>query len=528
MAGLGGEVGGILSRQLKGPLLQVLKTFGAGLVESGILKAPSQAAREVSRMPGLIGAREAASAVSPSQLSAAARGLVGKADPSALRPEFREIIEAAARRRAAAMPETAAPGIRGLSPLITNRTPVQGPATPPLGPVVTRVGEEIRVRPGGIPLQAPTPGVRPPVPEAPGTTFRQTSLFSPADNEALQAFYQRGGLPRDISYKSKAGLPGLEPEAQLGARAFIEGPEGRLIPSSSRIFTGEAEGQLPLNISTQIASRLSDAPRNRLAGAVQNLTEFLRSPVGVGTSLGAAGIGAGALAYELLRGREAASPEAPLQTPMGPTTESADAGGVVNDPQAAQNRQANLAGQIAASMSPGARANIPEPTYTGAGGQTRITQRGEDEALTAAKQQYARPQNALAAEYARRRQYAEDPGNKAQILNQLAQRGVLDTPELMAWAGQNPMLAYELLRKAGGGTLPSQQVPQPTQKVITAPAGSNTANNMIGNTTATAEATLGGTQGASDLRGFTSPQFADEVQRLDPALIYALQGRNLF
>lgn len=527
MAGLGGEVGGILSRQLKGPLLQVLKTFGAGLVESGILKAPSQAAREVSRMPGLIGAREAASAVSPSQLPAAARGLVGKADPSALRPEFREIIEAAARRRAAAMPETAAPGIRGLSPLITNRTPVQGPATPPLGPVVTRVGEEIRVRPGGIPLQAPTPGVRPPVPEAPGTTFRQTSLFSPADNEALQAFYQRGGLPRDISYKSKAGLPGLEPEAQLGARAFIEGPEGRLIPSSSRIFTGEAEGQLPLNISTQIASRLSDAPRNRLSGAVQNLTEFLRSPVGVGTSLGAAGIGAGALAYELLRGREAASPEAPLQTPMGPTTESADAGGVVNDPQAAQNRQANLARQIAASMSSGARANIPEPTYTGAGGQTRIIQRGnKDEALTAAKQQYARPQNALAAEYARRRQYAEDPGNKAQILNQLAQRGVLDTPELMAWAGQNPMLAYELLRKAGGGTLPSQQVPQPKRKDVIAPIGSDTPQTMIGHTAATGD-NIDGTQGSSALRGVTSPQVVDKILPLDPALILALQGLNL-
>lgn len=513
--------------QLSGPLLQVLRTFGAGLVKSGMLKPLGAAAREVSEMPGLIGVRQAAPAVRPSQLPETLRGLVGQAKPNLLRPGFREIVEAAAQRRAASLPETAAPGIRGLSPLITNRTPVQGPVTPPLGPVVTRVGEEIRVRPGGIPLQAPTPGVRPPAPEAPGTTFRQTSLFSPADNEALQAFYQRGGLPRDISYKSKAGLRGLEPEAQLGARAFVEGPEGRLIPSSSRIFPGEVEGQLPLNIYTQIASRLSDAPRNRLSGAVQNLADFLKSPAGVATSLGAAGIGTGALAYELLRGREAASPEASLQTPMGPATESVDAGGVVNDPQAARNRQANLAQQIAAGMSPGARANMPAPTYRGADGQTVIVQRGEDEALTAAKQQYARPENALAAEYSRRRQFAEDPRNKAQIISQLVQRGVLDTPDLVAWAGQNPALAYDLLRKAGGGTLPSQQVPQPVQKVITAPAGSNTANNMIGNTAATAEATLGGSQGASDLRGFTSPQLADEFQRLDPALIYALQGVNL-
>jgi len=29
------------------------------------------------------------------------------------------------------------------------------------------------------------------------------------------------------------------------------------------------------------------------------------------------------------------------------------------------------------------------------------------------------------------------------------------------------------------------------------------------------------------LRSFTTPQISDEVRGLDPALIYALQGRNL-
>jgi hypothetical protein len=98
----------------------------------------------------------------------------------------------------------------------------------------------------------------------------------------------------------------------------------------------------------------------------------------------------------------------------------------------------------------------------------------------------------------------------------------------VAWAGANPALAYELLRKAtGSNTLPSQQVPQETQKVITTPAGSNNANNMIGNTSATAEAAVLGTQGASDLKNFTEPQLNDEIRSLNPALIYALQGRNL-
>ena len=400
-------------------------------------------------------------------------------------------------------------------------------------PVVTRVGDQIVVRPGGVPsLEAPTPGVRPPVPEAPGTTYRQTSLFSPADNEALQAFYQRGGLPRDISYKSKGGLPGLEPEAQLGARAFVEDASGRLVPSSSRIFPGEVEGQLPLNISTQIASRLSDAPRNLLGSTVRNLSGFVKENPLLATSIGSGALGGGLLAAYAMQQQgtqqNPAAPEAPLQTQMGPTTESADAGGLVNDPQAAQIRQAKIAREIAAGMSPGARATLPEPRYRGADGQTVIVQRGQDEGLTAAKQQYVKPQNALAAAYARRQQYAESPANKAQIISQLAQRGILDTPELIAWAGENPTLAYDLLRKvAGGGTLPSQQVPQPMQKVITASAGSNNFNNMIGNTAATAEATLGGTQGSSDLRGFTAPQLSDEIRRLDPALIYALQGLNL-
>lgn len=213
---------------------------------------------------------------------------------------------------------------------------------------------------------------------------------------------------------------------------------------------------------------------------------------------------------------------------MGPTTESADVGGLVNDPQAAQNRQANTAQQIAESMTPSARANIPAPTYRGAEGQTVITTRGEDEALRAAKQQYTKPQAQLREYYAQRERYAGFPANKAEIVSELTKRGVLDSPQLVAWASSNPELAYELLRKAtGSNTLPSQQIPQQTQKVITAPAGSNNANNIIGNTSAASQAAVDGTQGASDLRSFTTPQITDEVRGLDPALIYALQGRNL-
>ena len=128
-----GELGETLAGQAINPkLLNVLRVFGSGLVKSGILKPASTAAREVGEMSGLIGSRQTMRAVSPSQLPEVVRGLVGKVQPSSLRPEFQNIVEAAAQKTAASMPKTAAPGIRGLSPLITNRTPVQGPRVPPL------------------------------------------------------------------------------------------------------------------------------------------------------------------------------------------------------------------------------------------------------------------------------------------------------------------------------------------------------------------------------------------------------------
>lgn len=512
---------------LKNPqVLRLVKIFGESLVKSGMLKPLGSAAREAgeaveSALPRLIGggAREAGEAARYTQRSLIGdlqrtqpgRSVYGpKVSPADV--DYRAMLRPSPR--AADVPSLPAPAPRGqLSLFEAGPAPVPAFKTTPVQGPISRTAEE---------LYASDPG-----------TYRSISELA----RRASAYY---GKPVSVDDLVAPGgtkfLQNLE-ENLRGAAGIVRSPGGAMRPPTAggAVDLAERGGSLVRSPGGNLAEYIKNirgAADETLDVDVRDISNAMggvrQGNLGkLGLALGIPG----GFAAAFLAGRgttpEPAAPEAPLQTPMGPTTESADAGGVVNDPQAAQNRQANLAGQIAASMSPGARANIPAPTYRGADGQTVITQRGEDEALTAAKQQYARPQNALAAEYARRRQFAEDPRNKAQIISQLAQRGVLDTPELVAWAGQNPALAYDLLRKAGGGTLPSQQVPQPVQKVITAPAGSNTANNMIGNTAATAEATLGGTQGASDLRGFTSPQFADEVQRLDPALIYALQGRNL-
>jgi len=510
-----GELGETLAGQAINPkLLNVLRVFGSGLVKSGILKPASTAAREVGEMSGLIGSRQTMRAVSPSQLPEVVRGLVGKVQPSSLRPEFQNIVEAAAQKTAASMPKTAAPGIRGLSPLITNRTPVQGPRVPPLqgpNPVegfrVPLQGEQLDMFSGFNRLTNPKGAVT-----AEGTKIGGVT-FNPADvmpegvyTQRIRELARSKGIPEELF---------IEQMRRPGA-SLSEAVDFASIPSQTGLFAKPAEFGMY-------------QARNLIKNNMTNLVELVRNNPRLAAGLGIA-IGGAGTAYGISEfiGGDAGAPEIPLRTPMGPTTESADVGGLINDPQAVKNRQTNIAQQIAESMTPSARANIPTPTYRGAEGQTVITTRGEDEALRAAKQQYTKPQAQLREYYAQRERYAGFPANKAEIVSELTKRGVLDSPQLVAWASSNPELAYELLRKAtGSNTLPSQQLPQQTQKVITAPAGSNNANNIIGNTSAASQAAVDGTQGASDLRSFTTPQITDEVRGLDPALIYALQGRNL-
>lgn len=501
-------------------LIEILKVFGSGLVKSGMLK-PATVARE---------ATEALSAAAKpiAEVQGELLTRLGKAQnfASGGRPFIRTTpveqaykIETPVARSVAESVKLPTPAPRGQLSLFES-APAPAPAfkaTPMQGPV-SKTAED---------LYASDPG-----------TYRAINELA----KRATAYY---GKPVSVDDLVAPGgtrfLRNLE-ENLSGASALVRSPGGGMRPP-----VGEAAIQM-----TERGGAVVPSPGGLLAEFIQrsgvrggaedvvnvDVRELSNAMGGVRqANLGKLGLALGVpagLAAAFAAGRfstpstEPAAPESPLSTPMGPTTESADVGGLVNDPQAAQNRQANIAQQIAESMTPSARANIPAPTYRGAEGQTVITTRGEDEALRAAKQQYTKPQAQLREYYAQRERYAGFPANKAEIVSELTKRGVLDSPQLVAWASSNPELAYELLRKAtGSNTLPSQQIPQQTQKVITAPAGSNNANNIIGNTSAAAQASVDGTQGASDLRSFTTPQISDEVRGLDPALIYALQGRNL-
>jgi hypothetical protein len=498
-------------------LLELLRVFGTGLVKSGMLTPAKTAVREAGE--GAVRAATKAPSYRQGSLLPAlqstqpGRSIYGpKISPADV--DYRAMLRPSPR--AAEVPSLPKPPNRDqLSLFEAGPAPVPSFKTTPMQGPVSLTAQD---------LYATDPGTYKAIDALArratayyGKPVTVDDLVSPGGTKFLRNFEE--------NLKGASSLvrsPGGAKQPPAGA-ATVDLLEraGAVVPSSKGALDRFAQEGIG---AARGLDDIIDVDVRELANAVGGVRQLDLGKIGLAVGI------PGGLAAAFAAGRMSApsAPEVPVQTPMGPTTESADAGTLINDPQAAQSRQMSAAQQLAESMTPGARAVIPEAQYRGADGQTVITTRGEDEALRAAKQQYTKPQAALRDYYTKREQYANFPGNKAEIVSELAKRGILDSPELIAWAGANPTLAYELLRKATGSTtLPSQQVPQQTQKVVTAPAGSNNANNMMGNVAASAEATVDGTQGATELRSFTTPQLVDEIRQLDPALIYALQGRNL-
>lgn len=326
--------------------------------------------------------------------------------------------------------------------------------------------------------------------------------FNPADipgerqgTEFIRGLRTRGGKPflassgvdEDVLLRESMKQT-MSPGASVADELY-----GSPIPQGTGFFSG------PIDFGVYQA-------RNLLKSNIGNIAEVIRNNPRL-----AAGLAAGSLppvaviGYSLLS-NDSTAPETQIPKNMGPVSESVDAGGLVNDPQAQQERQQQAVQRLAADMDAAARATIPPATYRGADGQTVITTRGRNEALTAAKQQYAKPQKALQDYYRGREAYARFPANKAEIVSELSKRNILDTPELQQWAQANPTLAYELLRKATGSTvLPSQQMPQPKSVEIGSQLGDNAAKNAAGNAAYGAEAAVDRSAGAADLEDATRP-----------------------
>lgn len=486
---------GPAAAMMGGDIQAVLRQFGRqiGRVAPTARESVEAGARGVFQLPAQPAVQQGAQSLykmgaeAAQPAAAQVTQAVSRAEPSIM-GVFKPPAQAALRRAAAAAP------------------------TPPAAPVATAAevrvpleGRQLDLFSGFNRLTNPKGAVTEEGFKIGGTTFNPADVMPEgAYTQRIRELARSKGVPEEL-FIEQMTKPG---------QSLAEVVDFAAIQPRTGLMSG------PVEFGTYQA-------RNLIRNNMGNLAELVRTNPRLAAAAGLTGVAGAAGLYAATR-PGATEPETPLETPMGPTTESVDVGGLVNDPQAAQNRAAAAAQELAAAMDPSARAVIPTADYTGAGGQTRITTRGENEALTAAKQQYTKPQQQLQQYMTQREAYAKFPANTAEIVSELSKRGVLDTPQLVTWAQSNPTLAYELLRKAtGSNVLPSQQVPQQTQKTIMAPAGSNNANNMIGNTQSTAEAAVGGTQGASDLRTFTEGQLVDEIRQLDPALIYALQGRNL-
>jgi hypothetical protein len=272
---------------------------------------------------------------------------------------------------------------------------------------------------------------------------------------------------------------------------------GSSIPQGTGFFSG------PVDFGVYQA-------RNLLKSNIGNIAEVIRNNPRL-----AAGLAAGAVPPAAVVGYSLMSGETQIPKNMGPVSESVDAGGLVNDPQVQQERQQRTVQQLAADMDAAARAKLPPATYRGADGQTVITTRGRNEALTAAKQQYTKPQKTLRDYYSGREAYARFPAHATEIVSELSKRNILDTPELQQWAQQNPTLAYELLRKATGSTvLPSQQTPQPVTTKIGSQLGDDSIRNAAGYGASSAASAVDGSAGADDLTDATRPLLKPELKRV--------------
>jgi len=215
-------------------------------------------------------------------------------------------------------------------------------------------------------------------------------------------------------------------------------------------------------------------------------------------------------AAEILRQNlQSNSPDTRIQTPLGPTTATPETGNG-NDPGVQAEQQKRIAA-LAASMGSGSNARINPRPYNGVTGDnpSYATPGQQNEELNALKQQYAK-----------REAYVSNPTNKATIINQLIDNGVINDNDMLTWAVSNPVLADSLLRETAR-RLPSQQSIQFTQRVIGTPLGTNNRNNAVGSSVTAGQNAVNPSQGSADMGELLRPEVYQYIQNpgLDPETI---------
>ena len=495
-------------------VLQLLRVFGRGLVESGILKPAERMAREGfeaggAALRGLTGGAERGGAL----MRAAEREVPMMRGATAPRPQTDQYLGSPQR---AQQPAASQPGLE----LRSDQGRFWGPGQAPQPTRGTGTSYTGRVIEGALP--GPSARNILETPSIPGRDAPQRSLFTEPD-----PFTGERGIAFGVKPQRFAGGGMDQPPVPPGyGRGDLYVRGGDLVPSPGGSLGRESMlpvdvrdlGTAGQNFNPTDLGAVSSQINNAAGGLKQMDLSALSKLAPYFLGAGGVGLGAGLIARNMGGGGQ----EQPVETSMGPVTATPNTG-PLNDPAVQSQQQAAAA--AAASMQAGSGVNIAAPEYRGVDGrQTPTVTRGDNEELRSMKQQYASGSKTAASPmqryFAEREAYGN--ANKTQIIDQLIGVGAINNNDLMRWAESNPALAYELLEKQlGNRKLPSQQTVQNTQAVIGTSLGNNNQNNAIGSAESAGQSAYNPTQGAADLRDALTPQMTEASYRvqLPPELI---------
>ena len=489
----------------------VLKVFGRGLVESGILKPAAKPAAATRAVQPTLGLRERRGATSATGQNIGGR-YYGEAQNTPRNTETIRIGESAPRLNL---------GRESAAPLA--RRPVPG---------------QMSIFSAPEPRFRTTPAQGPESREALALYDRDPGTFKTLEELAQRAtsYYGKPVSVDDLMRPDatrflrelESGGGAVPPRGTITAAG--QQPGGALVPSPG----GAVSPQLirtPSNVIDADYSLIRDLPAGKTGSAVGTATTDLGRMVrGLGLNpaqIAALVAGGTAVGGAALTGLMSGDRDQPSVRPLT----DAEAyprqdGTVASGERAATPRMAGSSTGAGPSVRP---AGVPTPRSTTGqtgSGQVVLTQDDRESgyrqelanALAGAQRgggpmPVADPNRPIADYYRAREQYVRQPGMAAELALQASQLPGA-APSTPAWAAANPTLAYEMLQRSKARPDLSQQTPQAQSVVVGSQLGDNNANNMVGNAAYGASAAVDRSAGASDLEDSTRPLIRPRIDRI--------------
>ena len=490
----------------------VLKVFGRGLIESGILKPAAKPAPATRVIQPSLGLRERRGATSAAGENIGGR-YYGGAQNTTRNAET--IRSGGSAPRLNLSRETAAPLARrpvaGQLDLFESAPAPNFRTTPVQGPESKQA----------LDLYARDPGTFKTLEELAqratsyyGKPVSVDDLMRPDATRYLRELESGGGAMPPRGAVTAAG--------QQPGGALVQSPAGAVSPQMIRT---------PSNVINADYSVIRDLPAGKTGSAVGTATTDLGRMVrGLGlspTQIAALVAGGTAVGGAALTGLVSGDRD---QTGVRPLTDAEayprQDSGMAPGERASAGR---MAGAATGASPTGRPAGVPSPRSTTGqtgSGQVVLTQNDRESgyrqelanALAGAQRGAGAapmpdPNRPIAEYYRAREQYIRQPGVAAELAMQASQLpGV--APSTPSWAAANPTLAYEMLQRSKARPDLSQQTPQAQSVTVGSQLGDNNTNNMAGNAAYGAAAAVDRSAGASDLEDSTRPLIRPQINRV--------------